>query len=227
MEANKRDKFVHIIYIVVIITLISINLSLWSVTAELDREAAVCDSIINSYSKFEIKKEKIIIRDTLFRTAEITSSFSVNGMKISSDDLIKYVNNLSSQNKNLSDSLEFYKVFYHAAKNAHSNDKFKVVYDKNNNTKKYSYHSTRIDSASIDNLYSKYDDAISELKIYKSVLESYKINVSDIKYMGNEIKYKVDAKQIDSALMLLPYYRKELKFDSKKNRWEIKIKKFF
>ena len=38
----------------------------------------------------------------------------------------------------------------------------------------------------------------------------------------NQIKVSISAEKADSAFMLLPYYRKKLKFDNIKNVWIIK-----
>ena len=55
--------------------------------------------------------------------------------------------------------------------------------------------------------------------------EAHRLNAKSgmFKNQGeNQIKVSISAEKADSAFMLLPYYRKKLKFDNIKNVWIIK-----
>lgn len=162
---------------------------------------------------------------------------------ISTDDLIRYTNDLVKRNNIIEDSLEFYRTYYNLSKRS-TNPNFSVKNEGNSRT--YSYQSRSLDidtvnsilksglekssrewSSKLNEEYKRSTELENKLNMYKKAIDKYGIQFNNIKKEGNTISYDIEAPQVDSALLLLPFYRKELKYDSKKRQWTIGIKRFF
>ena len=57
--------------------------------------------------------------------------------------------------------------------------------------------------------------------MYQKAIDKYHIEFEDYKNHGEYITYIISAPQVDSALILLPYFRDRLIYN-KKGYWEIK-----
>ena len=72
----------------------------------------------------------------------------------------------------------------------------------------------------------KVDSTINSLSttkaIFNRVCQRYDINIVNIKEQNGTLYFDIQAHKLDSALMLLPYYRHKLKYDSKKKVWKIR-----
>lgn len=77
-------------------------------------------------------------------------------------------------------------------------------------------------------LVKSYRVKVDSLTIQSTALKAIKTNY-DIDYassMEGDVRYvKVWGTKVDSALMLLPYFRQKLSYDSKKNVWIIEHEK--
>ena len=51
----------------------------------------------------------------------------------------------------------------------------------------------------------------------KTIVQRYNINIENI----DSTRFIIEAQEIDSALILLPYYRDKLKYIPEKNAWQI------
>ena len=124
------------------------------------------------------------------------------------DEFIRYVNDLFAKYENMMDSLQYYKQYYIMTKDVFKPN-FRAEIDSSANMIKYSikYDASNI----VDN--EEIKQFATDSKILKSVLERYNIVVKDL---GNGY-VTFESPQIDSALILLPYHRKELEYIPEKN----------
>ena len=82
-----------------------------------------------------------------------------------------------------------------------------------------------INTNSFQNLNKKYNISQDSLSIYKAIVDlTHKVYAIDynIQIDGNNRKISVTAEKLDSALVLLPYFRDRLK--KEKNVWKISLK---
>lgn len=171
------------------------------------------------------------------------TQFTHNGKPITPDELVRYVNKLTGEISSLNDSLEYYQTYYKLSQKNIKSD-FSV---KDSGTKRtYSYKSSSLDIDTVNSIlksgleksslewstklkeeYKRNTELQNKLNMYERAINRYGIQFNNIKKEGNTISYEIEAPQVDSALLLLPFYRKELKYDKKKKQWTIGIKRFF
>lgn len=199
---------------------------------DLEKQVASRDSLINTIQKARIEKEP-------------SDSISSNVIRndVSTDDLIRYTNKLITEMNNINDSLSYYRAYYNLSRR---NSKSDFTVERVGNVKKYTYQSKSVDIDSLQGIirsgletsskeliaklneaYKENTDLQNQLNMYKRAINKYGIIFSNVKSEENTISYIIEAPQVDSALILLPYYRKELKYDNKKKQWTIGIKRFF
>lgn len=199
---------------------------------DLEKQIASRDSLINTIQKARIEKEP---------SDSISSGVIRND--VSTDDLIRYTNKLIAEMNHLNDSLSYYRAYYNLSRKTSKPD---FTVEKVGNVRKYTYQPKSVDIDSLKGIirsgveesskelitklnesYKVNADLHTQLNMYKRAIDKYGIIFSNVKSEGNTISYIIEAPQVDSALMLFPHYRKELKYDSKKKQWTIGIKRFF
>lgn len=198
-------------------------------------------------------KEQIESRDTLISKLQmvehnksdtvktfIEQTFVRDNKTITSGELIRYVNELN-------DSLRYYRVYYNYNQKLF-NHKYSV--EKEDDGTFYSFKSNAVEKESVESLIESTKKEIEnvaqeqlnkiieenteldlKLKMYKAGSEKYNIDylnpVITKDSLKSTISYKISAPKLDSALMLLPHYRKQLKYNEKDGTWSIGIKRFF
>lgn len=183
--------------------------------------------------------------DTLVRTITNGISFSKNGKTLDSDELISYIKNLekaqstfANEIQTLEDSLQYYKAYYELSQRQ-SKSSFSVKKDNTKVSYSLQTQSIPVDSANaiinftideknkvINSLYKEIAELKLKLSMHEKAVKKYGIEFNNIKRNEDEVSYIIEAPRVDSALLLLPYYRKNLKYNAKKGHWEIDIKKW-
>jgi len=232
-----KDKISNIIELLVLIVLICMSIAFlftFSDVENLKEEIKNRDLIIESFNKNDSINQSIIG----------PTNYSSNRTDVmSSGDLVKYANQMSDLidslyndaiNKqniiyNLSDSLQYYKIYYDFSQ-AKFDHKYSVVKNASGG-RNYSFNQNAVSKAD----YKKCQDELNELRVeiinlknslyaYKIACEKYDINIKSTNVRKNGydyISYDISSPKIDSALMLLPVYGNKLKFDTKNNEWSV------
>lgn len=183
-------------------------------------------------NKVEIN-DTVIVRDTVTITKTITQIdepyFKLGDVNITSAELIRYVNDLNKELRGLEDSLSHYKLYYKMSTSVH-NDEYTIV--ENEKGKKIAQlRSIELDTNTVNATINKRNkyllDQELNARIYKETLDKYGIIVNIFDGGNNTVGYSAVAPKLDSALILLEMYRKDLKYNVKKGVWEVKVKRFF
>lgn len=173
---------------------------------DIEKREILLTSALNQDSTWRVKQDSII------KTVEKTFFFYAGDKKMNGDEFIRYVNDLFAKYENAMDSLQYYKQYYIMTKDVFKPN-FRAEIDSSANMIKYSI---KHDASNIvDN--EEIKQFATDSKILKSVLERYNIVVKDL---GNGY-VTFESPQIDSALILLPYHRKELEYIPEKKCWVI------
>lgn len=192
----------------------------------------LCVSIsLNFYqaSYSEELNEQISKRDTLIRTERIDhishdtikihhyTSYSIDGQEISFEDLFDMLLKMEKERNTYRDSCNYYKNYYSISQKHHNVD-FKE--ERHGDTVIYSYNmAPSQDMVKID---STINSLATTKAIFDRVCKRYDISVINQEVRNGVLYFDIQAQKLDSALMLLPYYRHKLKYDSKKKIWRIK-----
>lgn len=205
-------KTIQKLYIIILVIAISSTISsvfLYQdntrLKQDIEKREILLTSALNQDSTWREKQDSII------KTVEETFFYAGN-KKMNGDEFIRYVNNLIEKYEKALDSLQHYKQYYIMTKDVFKPN-FRAEIDSSANMIKYSIKcdvSNIVDNEEIKKF-------ATDSKILKSVLECYNIVVKDL---GNGY-VTFESPQIDSALILLPYHRKELKYIPEKKCWVI------
>lgn len=232
IQINKKNINVLLIFIFL---LISATLVLLYENNNLTQQIEERDILIEDIRKQQIKNSNRV--DTLIREIEREISFTNGNQIISANELLDIYNERTNELKTLKDSLAYYKAYYSMVQEKY-NHRFTV------DSTKYSLSNIGLSRDSIESKYNKvYQKMLSsekersmlalQKKMYQYGSTKYNIEYTDIKYeytkdgIANQISYTVNAPKLDSALLLLPHYRKQLKFNPNDSTWTINIKRFF
>lgn len=194
-------KIIDAIILFLLLLIICLAYFQYGYTKDLKEQIALRDTIIYRYESIDSIYGKTLKRYVDTVEKYITPQFIYGDKKISSEELIE------TFNKHIK---ELYCTKYELAI---ARDSLQAYKDYHDNTEKV-YKS----------LYEYKDSTI----IYRGYT-----NIAEKKY-GIEFTYKKDSdyyifyaksKQIDSALIILPYFRDRLKYNPKDNSWEIITRK--
>lgn len=234
MKIQVSKKNVSILLILTFL-LVIVSLVLLYENNNLTQQIKDRDTLIEDIKKQQTENSNKV--DTLIREIEKEINFTYGDRIISADELINIYNQRADDLKKLNDSLSYYRMYYKMVQKQY-NHKFSV------DSTMYSLSNIGLSKDSIEAKYNiinqkllalEKENALLELqmKMYKSGSTKYNINYIDVKYkytkdsLASQIFYTVKAPQVDSALLLLPYYRKQLKFNPKDSTWTVNIKRFF
>ena len=171
------------------------------------RELSISDELVKEYFNIEIdstghkisyslkddKKTRVEERIETIRE----SQFSFDGKTISPDEVVKRYYELQNEANSL--SREYHSLI----------SKYNSLADRFNSNYKI-----------IDSLRTAKN--ISDLKL-NSIQNAYGIK-ANCDVSGNTYKFSLSGnKQIDSALLLLPYYRDYISYDSQDNSWDVEL----
>ena len=189
----------------------AINLFLFDYSSKLEDQVAERDTLIQTV------RDHTILHDSIYITEHTRDIYRIGDKEISFDDLIDMVRKLQEEKNLYRDSCNYYKKFYQLSQNNHI-EGFKEEH--RGDTIIYSYKTTPKHNMV------KVDSTINSLSttkaIFNRVCQRYDINIVNIKEQNGTLYFDIQAQKLDSALMLLPYYRHKLKYDSKKKVWKIR-----
>lgn len=175
---------------------------------EIARRDDLLNSTLNQDSIWQNKQDSII------QFVESNILFYVGSEKMTEDKFIKYVNSLYDKNRVLQDSLDYYKQYYKMTQSAF-NPHFSAKMDSASQKIIYTLKYAELDTTSLYTQYIK--DCIRDSKHLKMLLNHYAIKIKEVKD-----GYIFESPKIDSALILLPYFRSRLEYIADKKCWVIK-----
>ncbi|MFV0586908.1 hypothetical protein [Bacteroides reticulotermitis] len=223
----KKNKIIHIIINLLFCLSLILIIYLLNYNYRLIEQIKSRDILISVIQK---KDSLNNISDTILSVWEGGKSALVNDEHISIKELLHYSNDLYKKVSVLEDSLSFYRMYYKMT-NSFYGGEFKG--EKDGNKIRYQYlgkNVNKMDSvlksnlermASIENEKIKLS---AKLAMYQKAIDKYHIRFDNYKEYSDYIEYQIRSEQIDSALMLLPYFRNRLTYNAKKGYWEIETK---
>ena len=222
-----RSKLIAVISVLLSLVCVILSAYLYRYNARLDEQIKNRDELISGMRQ---KQDSIYKDTTVFKTSSIT----FDNKEITTEELIRYANNLHREISELKDSIQYYETYYELSMRT-NHAKFDVSVD--GGKVRYIYTSKKhvdVDSVNIlldkrtkmanEHIY-KYNKLVDEHNKLRENFDRYEkaINKYGIKFQDiDSTSYYIVAPRVDSALILFPYYRKKLKYDANKNMWEIK-----
>ena len=189
--------------------------------SDVEKRDKLLTSALNNDSAWAKKQDSIIkyvTKDLFFYSGD---------ERMNSEEFIRYVNSLHEQYEITKDSLIYYKAYFEMTNDMHGGS-FKVNKDGNKIKFQYSGRDTRkVDSvlqSKVKELHALQKENMEmklKISMYQKAIDKYHIEFEDYKNHGEYITYIISAPQVDSALILLPYFRDRLIYN-KKGYWEIK-----
>lgn len=189
-----RDAFQYkILVIVTVIAIISTVVALLNAVSvrSLQNRLSQRDEVINSF----LRSDSLAIR-------EVTKEepyFIVGNQEMNSEDFVDYVNHLLQRCYLELDSLSYYREYYNMTRLKIGATLELDPTDSTGCRYLYTYPSAGIGRNTVDSL-------VKESQRYRAIIKKYPIIVED-----GEGYFVIKSPQIDSALLLLPYFRKNLK----------------
>lgn len=181
----------------------------------------------NTHLKYEIERRDNLLtsalnkdsiwlnkQDSIIQFVEKNIFFYAGNKEMAGDEFIRYVNDLYYKNQTLQDSLDYYKQYYKMTQSAFK-PHFTAKLDSASRRIVYTLGYTELDTTSLSNQYIK--DCLRDSERLKVLLNHYSIKIKELKE-----GYIFEAPKIDSALILLPYYRDRLEYIPDKKCWVVK-----
>lgn len=149
------------------------------------------DDFIESLTQSDTSKtQTILTRDHIFKAGE---------KEMNSEEFVAYVNALFRETNEMLDSLSYYRSYYQMTKKYFGAE---LVQDPRDSTgSRYIYTFVHYKNFTDDQL----KEIASESGKYRAIMKKYQISVEE-----HEDYYVVTSPQIDSALALLPFFRKNI-----------------
>lgn len=190
--------------------------------SDIEKRDKLLASTLNNDSSW-IKRQDSIVK---YVTKDLF--FYFGNEKMNPEEFIRYVNSLHKQYEIIEDSLMYYKTYFKMTNKLHGGN-FKV--DKDGAKTVYQY--SGIDVQSIDSalqsksggVYTLQKENIEmklKLSMYQKAIDKYGIKFEEYKDNGKYLTFIIKASQVDSALILFPYFKDRLIYNKKKGYWEIK-----
>lgn len=209
----KRNNIVFGIFILLVGILAYIIVSLYSdnkhLTNEVNRRDALLVSALNQDSIWIHKQDSII------KNVERETVFYMGNKQMSGEEFLTHMNALLSRYYELEDSLQYYKQYYSMVQSRlHTDFGYEESLDTINQKKRYLYHVS-------------YDSIVP---IPRKEVEDWEYKISILNHLVKKYQFRIDkhpnffvvhAEAIDSAMMLLPYFRDNIKYSQKDKCWII------
>lgn len=213
--------------VLILLLLISLASSIYNIH-KLDNQLIEKDAQISEIKK--MKSERSLKIDTLVQKIQKEISFTRGGKKISADEIVVYTNELNKEIESLKDSLDYYKTYFLLSQ---KNNSATYSVKREKNQIKYSLTTKSINTDTLNNLLentkkiitkleNEKNDISLKLKMYQKAIDKYGIEFKDVVETENSISYYIVAPKVDSALLIFPVYKNKLKYNTKKNLWEIR-----
>lgn len=159
----------------------------------------------------------IVRRDSLVNRLA-RAIFKVGDQEYTGEQFVQYVNEIINQYNTISDSLHFYKAYYKMTQKLYevefTGEKSVVAPALESNEWKFSISYPATDTLSS----SQVGSFVSHSVLLNDMAQKYGINIFE-----NENGIGYNSPTIDSALLLLPYFRGSLTFVPDKNVWTITL----
>ncbi len=152
-------------------------------------------------------------QDSIIQFVEKNIFFYAGNEKMTGDEFIKYVNSLYDRNRVLQDSLDYYKQYYNMTQSAF-NPLFSAKEDSASQQIIYTLEYSKLDNTSFNAQYFK--DCLRDSERLKILLNHYAIKIKEVKD-----GFIFESPKIDSALILLPYFRSRLEYLPDKRCWVV------
>lgn len=209
----KRNNIIYGILILIIGVLGYIVIFLYTennnLTNEVKRRDALLVSALNQDSIWLHKQDSII------QNVEKETFFYMGNKKMSGDEFIAYMNALLNRYGELEDSLQYYRNYYSLVQpRLKTHFDFEESLDSVANTKHIVYH------VSYDSIIPISRKEIEDLE-YNNQILSHIIGKYKFKIDKHPTHFSIRAEKIDSAMMLLPFYRDKIKYSAKDKCWII------
>ena len=207
MEINKLK------LLFLLILLASFGFSLYY-NYSLEKQVKERDALILNMSKDKYGQNKTIDTITQEILKEVTY-ITNDGERLTSEDIIRYTNSLINEMNLIQDSLRYYKAYYELSQRNY-NHTFKE--EKTLFSSKYEFVGSVPDTIQIEKMKKELKNLIVENHKQEKALDHYGIVIRDIPN-SNEFTYY--SQKVDSAMVLLPYYRDKLKLSNDGKSWII------
>lgn len=135
-------------------------------------------------------------------------SFTANGKTMDSDEFVTYINSVLQDCYSKLDSLSYYRQYYLTTQSIFGSKLEVNPKDSTGQSYIYTYPAQIQDVNTINKL-------LIESGRYRAIMKKYPINIED-----GDGYFIISSPQIDSALILLPYFRDNLRAISD-DKWEI------
>lgn len=193
------------------VLLLVLCIILYKDNAYLENEIARRDDLLTSaLNQDSIWQNK---QDSIIQFVEKSIFFYVGNEKIAGDEFVKYVNSLYDKNLILQDSLDYYKQYYKMTQSTFK-PHFSAKLDSASQKIMYTLKYTELDTALLNTQHIK--DCFRDSERLKMLLKHYPIKIKEVKD-----GYIFESPKIDSALILLPYFRNRLEYIPEKKCWVI------
>lgn len=196
-----KRRIIEILFGVFVLIALSVIYLQYRFVAELKKQIVDRDSTITKYETNDSIYNSRLKQYTDTVEKYISPSFTYGDKKISIDELLILANNSMKEvdilNYQLNIARDSLRMYISAVDN--------------------------IEKKAIQMVY-KYQDSTIIYKGYVNLAKQYGFKFSH-KKNENNYTFSVKAERVDSALVLLPYFRDRLSFDSEKGMWTIITKK--
>lgn len=194
-------KIIEILLVIFVIIASTVIYLQYDYVTELKKQIIDRDSTITKYETNDSIYNSRLKQYTDTVEKYISPSFTYGDKKISTDELLKITNSSMKEIGVLKHQLNSVRDSVEAYMSAMDN------FGKKANQMLY-----------------KYQDSAFIYRGYVKIAERYGFKFYH-KKDGDNYTFSVKAEQVDSALILLPYFRDRLTYNSKKGHWEIETRK--
>lgn len=212
-----RNKLILVLSIMIILSTsaIIIGIRSFQYSSELELQVSERDSLIQEFRRTDSLRSQL--NDSLaLKSTNYMSSFSRGGgVRFTPEEIVRYANRISLENELLNDSLSYYKAYYNLSQKTY---KHKFAAKRiNTDSVEYSFEGGVPTSSQLQSIIKeKMLPLIIENNKLESAIKKYGISITNSK---DGKSYIIRSLQIDSALVLLPYYRDKLEISEDGKHW--------
>jgi hypothetical protein len=205
-------KLPKIVYIIIIILIASLSVLLWVYVNSNSKLTGIIvqkDSMLNDIRfRDSIYAEKTKEYSSIISKYFTNCKFTINNKQISMDQIIDLYNKSLVENDRLLDSFIFYQNLYNKCSAELDKTQIHYLYEKRSYDQLYKITDKYADSAQIFN------------KLLKTIIKHYGLKLDYSRSKGT-INLNIGVGMADSALMLLPFYRNMIEYDSSTKIWNV------
>lgn len=209
----KRNNILYGILILIIGVLGYIAFSLYTDNTNLSNEVRRRDALL--VSALNQDSTWIHKQDSIIQNVEKEMFFYMDDKKMSGDEFISHMNALLNRYSELEDSLQYYKNYYALVQpRLQTHFDYDESIDSVGKTMHIIYHVSYDSIVPISR--KKIEDLEYNNQILSHIIDKYKFKLDK-----QPTHFSIRSEAIDSAMMLLPYYRDKIRYSAKDNCWII------